>query len=214
MPRRKKVQQADQTAAENGDGHSLGHNGLDDDEKRALLLNVLPDIEKLTDEITSRSGSRRNKRKQLMAAGISKMKIDHALALRKAIRLDRLDEFLAERHDRATIERWNNLQVPVDHQEVYNANPDRHFEDGKIAGMAGEIKMVPDYLNQTDGQRWMEGWDAGHPLSQIGRGNGAAPAEEDRGLRPEFLRDGYKESAKANPLDSLAAKPANEGEPS
>jgi len=154
--------------------------------------------------MNSLGAKRRAERARLKLLGISKTKIDYTLAMNKAIALDKLDEFLAERHDRATVERWMNLEIPAEQAEVYQPSRDqRVFEDGKIAGMSGEAKRAPDHLNQTDGQHWMDGWEQGHALRKVGRGNGQ-DAEDNRDLRPQFLQDRELDSSKANPLDSLA----------
>jgi hypothetical protein len=197
-----------------------GHNGgdLSDDEQRALLVQGVVEIERLTTQIEALSGTRRAERAKLKIHGIQKHVVDHAIERRKAIKAGKLAEELQKTIDRAKVDRWLNLQPGLT-QDLFAPPPsEAAFEAGKLAGMEGLTCKPPDQYGQNDAQRWISGWTEAQtvlaggitdgkvpPAPSIQNAASADPPETPAPAEPvtEDLRPRFAQQRESDAIDSL-----------
>ncbi|WP_022719920.1 GapR family DNA-binding domain-containing protein [Rhodopseudomonas sp. B29] len=135
---------------------------LTEAEKRALLVNSLVEIERLTDDKNKVVADIRNKRKKLIANGFTGKVIDFALRLRKQKDEDTIEQRKAE------IEVARLLNHPIGTQfDMFYDTPDRTPEVeraaalGFTAGAAGQTCQSPYGAGSEFDQVWIENWHKG-----------------------------------------------------
>lgn len=157
---------------------------LTEAEKRALLVNSLVEIEKLTDDKNSIVGEIRNRRKKLIAHGFTGKVIDFALRLRKQDDADTIEQRKAE-NEVARI-----LNHPIGTQlDIFDDTPDRTPEVeraaalGFTAGAEGKTCQSPYGAGSPQDQSWIEAWHRGQATItsafQKLKAKEAAEAEDD-----------------------------------
>lgn len=160
---------------------------LTDSEKRALLVNGLADIERMTEEKDEVVAQIRTARKRLIAHGFASKVIDFALRLRK----DKDGAAIEQR--RAEIEVARFLNHPIGTQpelplDMTDRTPgvDKAKAEGEIAGAEGETCAAPYADGSPMGQAWLEGWHNGQAIlasafQKLEAKAAAEPADEEEG---------------------------------
>jgi hypothetical protein len=135
---------------------------LTEAEKRALLIQGLPELEGLIKQKDDLVRKIRTSRKRLVSHGFKPKVIDFALRLRK----DEDDSMIEER--RAEIEVARFLNHPIGTQpelplvmEDRTPGVDRAFAEGEIAGAKGVVCTAPYAVASPNEQAWIKGWHQG-----------------------------------------------------
>lgn len=153
------------SATQPDDPPTAGHNELSDLQRQALLIQGVVKIERLQEQMETIKADIRNTRKALKSEGFVRFEVDYALRLRKVDETEEMDR----RRREARIARWLNhpigTQTDLFDDEYTDRTPavDKAFEDGRIAGMAGE-KCEPPYVGGEQSNRWIEGWHEGQAV--------------------------------------------------
>lgn len=159
----------------------LGHNDLTDEQKTALLLQHIGQIEREQKEQARITANIRNIRKKAKADGFSPEEVNYALFLRKTDP----DTAVAAFGMQARIAKW--LAHPVGFQadllgDGIDRTPsvEKAFSEGRVAGMAGDTCTVPEKYGpgSEQGQRWMAGWHEGQAVLS----KGFQPLGEPKGI--------------------------------
>lgn len=147
---------------------TIGHNSgasaeqISDDQQRALFIQSLEKIKRAKEKAATATADLRNLYKVAKAEGFSKADIDYAISLEK----DDDDKMIERRRREQKIAAWMNHPIGTQadlFESKVDDRPlkDRAFEEGKIAGMKGEVAKPP-YDTGTDGYSgYMEGYHAG-----------------------------------------------------
>lgn len=193
--------------AQNPETSPLGSNvrELSEDEKRALFLQNIVQLEALNVKAKSVNADIRNLRKRIKSEGFAPEQVNYALFLRKT------DQGAAlELHRQALqVARW--LAHPIGTQpDMFSDddNPNRPkdgpYEQGKTSGLAGETRGTGKWQpNSPEGRKFMEGWDDGQSIL-MGNFKKKPDDEADKifDLEPRRVRG------------MPSAKPVEDGEPS
>jgi ribosome modulation factor len=141
---------------------TAGHNSaLSEDEKRALFLKGLAELEVSLGKKNEVVADIRNQRKRILSYGFEAFEIDYALRLRKDE-----DAGMAERRRKeAQIARFMNhpIGTQLDLVDEIDRTPaeDKAFADGVVAGACGESCKSPFAPGLPQDQKWIEGWQQG-----------------------------------------------------
>ena len=135
-------------------------NNLSPLQKQVLFVTGLQKLERLIQAVKVAGNAVKAQRKVMKGDGFPKEEVDYALFLRRS-------DDTTVREDAASRDRAAKyLAHPIGHQftlldEDRTPASDRAFEDGKVAGIAGETCSPPHAPDTEKATRWMEGWQEG-----------------------------------------------------
>lgn len=139
-----------------------GHNtALTEEEKRALFIKGVQELEGLFEKKNDAVSNVRNQRKRIVSYGFEPFEIDYALKLRR----DEDDGMMDRRRKEARVARFLNhpIGTQTDIFDELDRTPaaDKAYQDGKIAGAAGESAKSPFAPGLPQDQSWLKGWGDG-----------------------------------------------------
>lgn len=140
-----------------------GHNSaLTEDEKRALFIAGVRELETLLDKKNDAVANVRNQRKRIVSYGFEPFQIDYAIKLRK----DEDDGMIERRRKEAMVARFLNHPIGTqsdlfDDDSDRTPAVDRAYQEGQIAGAVGEKASSPYSPGSGQDQAWLRGWGVG-----------------------------------------------------
>lgn len=139
-----------------------GHNtALTEDEKRALFIKGVQELEGLLEKKNDAVSAVRNQRKRIVSYGFDAFEIDYALKVRK----DEDDALVERRRREARIARFLNHPIGTepDMFDEVDCTPavDKAYQEGKVAGAAGQSAKSPYAPGLPQDQSWLKGWGDG-----------------------------------------------------
>jgi hypothetical protein len=153
-----------EAAPSNGEGHNI--KPLTDEQKQKLFFEHVASYQKALKKFKTAQADLKNVGKVIKGEGTNLADVKLAIALEDPDQ----EEALRERiQSQLKVAAW--LGLPIGYQAgLFSALPEvsnsdqRHFEDGKRAGLKGESAKPPDHFGQAAADHWLQGYHVGQAV--------------------------------------------------